>query len=139
MDALRGRPIEAINIPFSVDECFHAATATGAGRLSKCLVLRGEASSFVGRVRHPDAAVLFALHVGLRRMPGDIDVGLVVGGDRAAAVQTVSGVNHISLRLEGGAGVVQACVEQRDLGVRPLDRFVGSVPNDMDPAILANG
>ena len=99
IDLLAGRAIKHIERSLAIGEGLHAAAAADAAlRSASAGVSFSNDLPFVGRMDEPDAAILFARSVA--GVPGDVDVAIEVGGHRAAAVQAIRFLNHVSLRFE---------------------------------------
>src|ERR1041385_506818 len=97
-----------------IGERSHAAATTSAGRLGDGTLLALEGLAFVSRAGDEYGASGFAIGVaGLRRVPGNVDIAVLVRCDGTAAVQAIGVGDDGALRLECGAGVVQARVEKR--------------------------
>src|SRR5262249_6521130 len=139
VDHFRGGAVKDINAPLSVAKGPHAAAAADAGGGRGNCRLAGERPALVGRERQPDPAVGLALGPPLPGVPGDVDVARAVGADRAAAVESRGRLNHVPLRLESGAGVVETAVQERRRVAGRLGlRLAGPHPGDVDPAVLAH-
>src|SRR5206468_1594685 len=117
----------------------HPAAAAGArpgrgdGRLA------GKRPALVARARQPDPAVLLTLRPRLRRVPGDVDVPVAVGAERATTVQPGGRLDDVALRLEGRAVVIEARIEHRRRAARrPRLGLVRAHPGDVDPAVLTH-
>jgi hypothetical protein len=107
-------PIKGEHIAVGVGEGPHAAASTGSCGLGNGRRFALESFAFVGRAGNKYGAPTFAIGIaGLRGMPGDIDVSLRVGGDRASAIESVGVSNYVPFGFKGSAFVIEACVKKR--------------------------
>src|SRR5262249_43193442 len=100
MNAIGGGAIKRVQSASRIGERPHAATAARAVYLDTGAFFLTEGLAVVLGVGDPDAAVGFALHAGRASMPQHVHISLLVGRDRAAAVEAISGLDDVALRLE---------------------------------------
>src|SRR5207245_9812317 len=105
---LIGGAIESEDIAPGVGECAHAATAARAGGFGDGGRFALEGLAIISGAGNEYSATTFAVGVArLRGVPGNIDVALRIGGNGAAAIETIRGGDDVAFRFEGGACVVE--------------------------------
>src|ERR1043166_7191734 len=100
------RAIQNVNGPRAIGERPHPTTSASAGGLGQRGFLAFEALALIAGTGHENGSSSFAFGISRsRRVPGDIDVPLIVRRHRTAAVQTRNVGDEVAFGLKARSGI----------------------------------